>query len=231
MRTCPAVCEVSVTAPVEVPMVIVLLLVSELPVQVRRPALLAVDRLIVPLVPNALFAPVFPSEATERNPFVKATPPLKLLAVFDRTRVEVPVLLEILPEPLMTPERLPVRLEANVTARLFVRIRSLVMLTAVLIVPVPDKAMLGPVTPLLRNSSAFPVMLKTGAVPEPGPVPLKVSLFSWNVPPMSLLESAVAPAACEPVKIRVVVDELAGAVPPPQFVPEAHWSVPDAGIV
>ena len=104
-------------------MVIVLLLVSELPVQVRRPALLAVDRLIVPLVPNALFALLFEREATERNPFVTATPPLKLLAVFDRTRVEVPVLLVILPEPLMTPERLPVRLVANVTARLFVRIR------------------------------------------------------------------------------------------------------------
>ena len=234
VRVWLAVCAVRVALPVVLVMRKVLSLVSELPVHVNWAALVALEMLMVPFVPNVLLPFVLPMFAAVRLPLERVTPPLKLLEVLLRTKVDVPVLLLREPAPLMTPERVPVRLVARLTARLLVRTRLLEMLTAVFTVPVPAKAIVGVVAPLLMNSRALPVMLKVGAVPLAGPAPVKESLFNWKpLPPltMSLFEVALAPAIWVPVKIKVVVAALTGAVLPPQLFPAFHWVVPDAGTV
>ena len=218
----PEVCADRVALPVEFVIRMVLSLVSVLPVQVNCALLPALAMMTVPFVPNALLELVFPMFATVMLPLVSVTPPLKLLAVLLRTRVEVPVLLLSDPVPLMTPERVPVRLVASDTARLLVRTRLLEMLTTGLTVPVPVNASVGGVTPLLINSSALPVTLKVGAVPVAGPAPENSSLFNWNVPARSLFEVAVAPAVCVPLNVKVVVEALTGAVALPQLVPAFH---------
>lgn len=172
------VCAVRVALPVEFVICMVLSLVSELPVQVNCAALPELAIMTVPFVPNALGEFVFPMFATVMLPLERVTPPLKLLEVLLRTRVEVPVLLLSVPVPLMTPERVPVRLVFSVTARLLVRTRLLEILTTGLTVPDPVKAIVGAVAPLLMNSSALPEMLKIGAVPEATPAPENSSLFS-----------------------------------------------------
>ena len=217
-----AFCAVIVALPVELVIEIVLLLVSVLPAQVKPPAFPLVAMESVPWVPKALLEPVLPRLAAVTNPLVMKTPPLKLFAVFESTRVEVPVPLEMLPDPLMTPESVPVRLVAKVTVKLFVRVRSLEMFTDVFTVPVPFNDMVGAVPPLLINSKAFPEMLKTGAVPVATPAPVKESLLSWKVPAMLLFEVAVALSVCDPMKSRVVSVALVGGVPPLQFVPAFH---------
>ena len=212
-----------VVPPVEPPMAKTLFVVSVIPVQVSVPALEPPPRVIVPLVPKALFDPLLPILATVSPPFVILTGPLKLFAVFEMVTVPAPDLL-IPPDPLMTPDRVAVLLALGLEiVRLFERMRLLVIVREGRLVPVGLIVSVGVVAPLLVKASVLPEMVSVGAVPLAGPTEMKFRLFSVKLPAMSLFEIVFAPAAWVALKMSAVSAALAGVAL--QLVPALHCVV------
>ena len=137
--------------------------------QVSEPEFPEPPIVIVPLVPNALLAPLLPILATVSPPFEILTGPLKLFAVFEIVTVPAPDLL-IPPDPLITPDRVAILLALELEiVRLFERMRLLLMESVGRIVPEGLMESVGVVAPLLVKASAFPEMVTVGAVPLAGP--------------------------------------------------------------